>query len=162
MTIGMLRKKGMLTAVSVALAALAGTAAGQDIAMKEQAGVRWACGGAGVEERAALASLRSQANLELLFVTARRGGYLADVAVSIYAPKAASPLLEFTAEGPMCMIFAPAGAYRIEASFKDAKRVQQASAGAAGKPARAVFSFPGEPWDGVWASEEEKRQAKTD
>jgi hypothetical protein len=160
MTIGALCRKVVSKALALALAAFTSVAAAQDIAMKEQGGVRWACGGVGAEERAALASLRPQANLELLFVTAKRGGYLADVAVSVYAAQAASPLLQFTAEGPTCMILAPAGRYRIEASFNDVRRVRQASAGASGKPERLVFSFPDAPWDGVWASEEEKQSVR--
>lgn len=141
------------------LAAFAGLATAQDIAMKEHAGIRWACGGAGVEERAALAALRSQANLELLFVTAKRGGYLADVEVSVYAADKASPVLELTAQGPICMISAPTARYRIEASYGGVRRSLQVAANA--KQARVVFGFPEEPWDGIRASDEEKQQART-
>lgn len=141
------------------LAAFAGLAAGQDIGMKERAGIRWACGGAGVEERTALAALRAQSNLELLFVTARRGGYLADVEVSIYVADKASPVLQLLAEGPICLISAPAAKYRIEASYGGMKRSLQV--GASVKQARAVFAFPEEPWDGIKASDEEKQQARS-
>jgi hypothetical protein len=67
------------------LAAFAGLAVAQEIGLNERNGIRFACGGADVEERAALTALRSQANLELLFVTAKRGGYLADVQLAVYA-----------------------------------------------------------------------------
>jgi len=140
------------------LAAFAGLAAAQSIAMKEQSGIRWACGGAGVEERAALARLRPQANLELLFVTAKRGGYLADVEVAVYAADKFSPVLQVTAEGPMCLISAPKGDYRIEATYGGAKRSLRAAANT--RPARVVFAFPEEPWDGIKASDEEKQQAR--
>jgi hypothetical protein len=147
--------------VGAALAVLAGATAGQDPVMKEHAGVRFACGGVGAEERAALAALRSQANVELLFVTAKRGGYLADAAVSLYSSDAAAPRLQFNADGPMCVMLLPAGRYRIEAVLNGVKQVRQASASTtAGKPARLVFQFPPETWDGVWASEEEKQQQK--
>jgi hypothetical protein len=75
--------KTFLFASSLALCA--GLVSAQDIAMKEHAGLRFACGGAGFEERAELALLRPQANLELLFITAKRGGYLADAEVAVFA-----------------------------------------------------------------------------
>jgi len=139
-----------------ALAATTGLAVAQDIVMREQGGIRWACGGVGVEERAALAALRPQANLELLFVTAKRGGYLADVAVTVYAGE--KSVLQLTAEGPMCELSAPAGKYRIETAYGGVKRSQQVTVGAG--LSRVVFGFPGEPWDGIKASDEEKQQAR--
>jgi hypothetical protein len=142
--------------LSGALAMFAGAVAAQDISMKKDGAIAWACGGAGVEERVALAALRPQANLELLFVTAKRGGYLADVAVTVY--EGDKPVLQVTAEGPMCELAAPAGKYRIEAVYGGVKRSQQASAGA--KISRVVFRFPEEPWDGIRASDEEKQQAR--
>jgi hypothetical protein len=150
----------MKTALLLAstLAACTGLAAAQEIGMKEHAGLRWACGGAGVEERAALATLRPQANVELLFVTAKRGGYLADVEVSVYAADKTAPVLQVTAEGPICMISAPAAKYRIEASYGGVKRSAQIAADK--KLARVVFGFPEEPWDGIRASDEEKQQAR--
>jgi len=141
------------------LAAFAGLAAGQDIGMKERAGIRWACGGAGVEERAALAVLRAQSNLELLFVTARRSGYLADVELAITPADKTSPALQVTAEGPICMISAPKGNYRIDATYGGAKRSLRVAADT--RQARVVFAFPEEPWDGIKASDEEKQQARS-
>lgn len=149
------------TLLALSLWAFGGAAAAQSLAMKEQNGVHFACGGVGADEREALAALRSEANLELLFVTAKRGGYLADVAVAVQGPDAASPRLEFTVDGPQCVMRVPEGRYRIEASYAGHKRVQQTNAGrTTGKPARVVFSFPGEPWDGIWASDEEKKPTR--
>jgi len=145
--------------LATTLAACAGLASAQDIAMKQHAGLRFACGGVGVEERATMAALRPQANVELLFVTAKRGGYLADVEVTVYAADKSSPALQVTAEGPMCMLSAPAAKYRIEASYGGVKRSAQIAADK--KPARVVFGFPEEPWDGIRASDEEKQQART-
>lgn len=87
--------------------------------MKDERGVRWICGGAGADERRELAVLESQANLKLLLVTEKRGGYLADVEVSLFERGA------------------------------DPHKLQ-----------RTVLAFPAEPWDGVWASDEEKAQAR--
>ena len=140
------------------LALCAGFASAEDIAMKEHAGLRFACGGAGVEERTALAALRPQANLEFLFVTAKRGGYLADVEVAVFAADKASPVLQVTAQGPMCMISAPAAKYRIEATYGGVKRSAQVAA--ADKPAQVVFRFPEPPWDGTRATDEERRSSR--
>jgi hypothetical protein len=145
------------------LFAIAVAAPAQPLAMKDEAGMRWVCGGVGVEERKALAALEPQANLKLLFVTVRRGGYLADIALDLYdTPEAKKPRLSLAADGPICLVQAPAGRYRLEASFGDVRRTATALIGKeAGKPVRLVFSFPGEPWDGIWASEEEKGGART-
>jgi hypothetical protein len=124
-------------------------------------GLRWACGGVGAEERAALATLRPEATLELLFVTARRGGYLADASVSIAPDKAPAKPLALRADGPICLLVAPPGAYRIAAELAGEKRVLRAAVAAGRRaPARLVFTFPAEPWDGIWADPEEKRQAR--
>jgi len=146
---------------AVALAAACATAQAQELTMKEQDGLRWVCGGVGVEERQALAALEPQANLKLLLVTEKRGGYLADVGVSLYDAGAQAPRLSVVADGPMCLIHAPAGRYRIEGSSGTVKRSATANVPKESKhPVRVVLSFPGEPWDGVWASDEEKRGAR--
>ena len=142
-----------------AFAAFASLSAGQDIAMKTQGGIGWVCGGAGVEERAALAALRPQANLELLFVTARRGGYLADVEVAIFPGDKNSPVVQITAGGPICMISVPKGNYRIDATYAGVSRSLRVAADT--RQARVVFAFPEEPWDGIKASDEEKQQARS-
>jgi hypothetical protein len=145
----------------LALASLALSAPVQAIPIQEHGAAKWACGGAGVEERETLASIRSASSLELLFVTEKRGGYLADVAVKLERADGTAPALRFVSDGPICMMTVPAGAYRIEASFAGATRTQRvAVSSATGKAARVVFQFPGEPWDGIWASDEEKRSAR--
>lgn len=130
-------------ALAAALAAFAGFAGAQDIGMKEHAGLRFACGGIGFEERAALAALRPQTNVELLFATGKRGAYVADVQVSIFGADKTSPVLELRANGPMCLISAPAAKYRVEATYAGVKRSAQLEAGA--KQTQLLFSFPQEP-----------------
>ncbi len=119
---------------------------------------RWACGGVGADERRALDALRPQSNVELLFVSAERGGYLADASFKVSA--GARTLFASENEGPICLLALPAGAYRIEARRGEVVRTQSLQVGAKAGPRRVVFSFPGEPWDGISASEEEKRQAR--
>lgn len=129
--------------------------------MTQEAGVRWVCGGVGAEERRELAALEPRANLKLLFVTQKRGGYLADVAVAVTEQGAKARRLEIRSDGPVCLLDLPAGRYRVEASFGGTQRGVEVKLGAdAAKLQRAVFAFPGEPWDGIWADEEEKRGAR--
>jgi len=154
------RTKGSL--IAVALAAWCATAQGQPLAMKDENGLRWACGGIGVEERQALAELERQANLKLLFVTAKRGGYLADVDVSLY-PSGAAGLAQLTmiAQGPICVIDAPPGRYRIEASYNGVKRAATVTLRKDGKrPVQVALTFPEEGWDGIKATDEEKRSSR--
>ena len=147
---------------AVALACLSLSFATQAIPIHEEGAARWACGGAGVEERATLASIRSASSLELVFVTEKRGGYLADVEIVLERADGAAPPVRFVADGPICMLDVPAGAYRIAASFQGTTRTQRAAAARSGShAARVVFRFPEEPWDGIRASDEEKQSART-
>lgn len=128
----------------------------------QQAGpLQYACGGIGAGERMEMKALAREANLELLFVTQKRGGYLADVALTISDAKDAE-LLRTRADGPICVLMLPAGRYRVSATYAGATRTAQVDGGgAAGKPRRVVLSFPGEKWDGIRASDEEKGSART-
>jgi hypothetical protein len=144
--------------VSCAAAALCAPAFAQPLAMTSSGEVKWVCGGVGAEERRELAALESDANLKLAFVTAKRGGYLADVAVSV---SMAARTLNVKADGPYCLLRLPPGRYRIEATFNGVQRALVATVGdKTGRPARLAFVFPEEPWDGLKASDEEKREAK--
>ncbi len=129
--------------VVAALAALPLSAGAQQFTMQESGGMRWACGGVGEEERDGLAALQSQANLSVMSVAGKRGAYLADVQLALYDAKSKSPRLEIKTDGPICLIHAAPGRYRIEASFDGAKRSAEATIAANGKrPARVVLVFP--------------------
>jgi hypothetical protein len=134
--------KGFL--VVVALAAACGAAQAQAPALRDDAGLRWVCGGIGEEEREALAALEPQVNLKLLFVTGTRGAFVANVDVSLY--DGATELLRFTmiAQGPLCLIQAPAGRYRIAATYEELRleRTVALPERRAKDPVRVVFSFP--------------------
>lgn len=118
----------------------------QTLTTQEQAGVRWVCGGVGIEEREALSPLRQQANVELVFVTAPRGAYLADVLLTVHAGASDEHLLSVRTQGPICLLHLPAGRYRIEASRLGEHRGLTASGGAAdGRPQRTILAFPEEP-----------------
>ena len=133
-------KKRWLILCSVMACAGAGA---QPLAMQEQAGVRWLCGGIGVSEREAFAKLESQANLKLVFAAGKEGAYLADVGVVVSDPAGKKVPLRFTASGPICLIAAPAGTYRVEATYRDTKASAPAAVGkAAGHPGTVVLRFP--------------------
>lgn len=148
-------------AAIAALALVAANDAAAQIEWKDEHGVGAACGGVGAEERAALRALESRANLKLLLVTAKRGGYLADVDLALYVQGASAPRLELRAQGPICLFRVPAGNWRIEARRANVLRTTRVPvAPVTGLPLRAVLAFPEETWDGVRASTAEKRQAR--
>ena len=146
-----------------AICAAAGAAAAANIAALEvnsKGGAEWACGGAGAEERAQLKLLQAEATASLLFVTAVRGGYLADVDFVVHDRNGAA-VLQGRADGPMCFLRMPAGSYRVEASYQGAKRTASVQAARVpGKPTRAVMTFPRDPNETIAASAEEKAQAR--
>jgi hypothetical protein len=145
--------------VVCALALAAFSAQAREPQMASEGAVQYFCGGVGADERRAMQALEPQANLKLLFVTVKRGGYLADAAVTISDGKATR--FSAVADGPVCLLQLPAGKYRVTADIGGTRRSVQVAVGAqAGKPRQAAFSFPGEAWDGIWASDEEKQQAR--
>jgi len=145
-----------LIATACALASLA--AAAQELAMKRDGAVSWTCGGVGADERRAIEALKPQARIEVLFVTAKRGGYVSDARLAMYDARGGR-VLDVAADGPVCLIDAPAGRYRLEATYSGVTRKARSTIGNAGAPRRIVFAFPEEPWDGIRASPEEKAQA---
>jgi len=150
----------MKTLATLLALALPLGAAAQGIAFRHAGNIAWACGGVGSDERRALDAMRGEAQLELLLVTAGRGGYTSGAHVAIASAKGGTAAT-FDADGPTCLVQAPAGAYRIEATLNGTTRNATAHAPARGKPARVVMSFPDEPGDDIRASEEEKREAAT-
>lgn len=131
------------TLSALALAAVSMSASAQPFEMKEQAGVRWTCGGIGTDERAAFAKMEPQSNLKLVFATGKRGEYVADIAVSLTDMAGKRMNVQFTADGPVCLIQAPAGSYRVEAVYANTKQGAAAALGKqAGAPATVIFNFP--------------------
>jgi hypothetical protein len=133
-------------------------AAAVPLAMQRGPGVAWVCAGVGADERRELEALRGESNLEVVVVTAKRGGYLAGAKVALYREKSAAPLLETVADGPVCLARLAPGDYRVEAALEGVRRVLRASVPQKGR-ARVVVPFPDEAWDGIKASDDEKRQA---
>jgi hypothetical protein len=150
-------RSGLLVIASALCMALL-PARGQPLRQQSAGDLRYTCGGIGADERRALESLRGDARLEIVLATAKRGAYLSDVAVAIQAGGA--PAVRFVASGPICLVDAPPGSYRIEARQGEVVRAQNVKIGGGRTHARIVMTFPDEPWDGILASEEEKRQAR--
>ena len=151
---------GTRRSLLAALALASFSAQGRDLAMESSGGAQYVCGGVGAEERRAMQALEATANLKLLFVTLRRGGYLADTAVEI-TDSGGAKRLRTTADGPICLLQLPAGRYRVSATFAGVTRTASvALRGQPGRPQQVALQFPAEPWDGIWASSEEKQQAR--
>ena len=130
-----------LLAAALALPAAAGYAQPQPLAMQDKAGVSYACGGIGDEGREALLALRPQANIELLLVSEKRGSYLAGVNLRLARAGSGAEGAHIQAEGPICLIQAPPGTYRIDATYEGVTRSRNVTA-STGRPKPAVFAFP--------------------
>src|SRR5436190_17701765 len=140
--------------VALALAAAATQAAA--IESNANGNAQWVCGGAGEQERIELKGMESKSNAQLLFVTASRGGYLADVDFVVRDQKGAT-VLQGRADGPKCLMTVPAGRYRVEATYEGSRRSANFQvARATGKPGRAVLTFPLDRSETIAASPEEK------
>lgn len=131
---------------------------GAPLEWRREPGASWVCGGVGSDERRQINSLERNARLEVRFVTEKRGAYLAGVQWSLVGPGSSTPLVRDTAEGPVCLVEAPPGAYRIEAVHGDARRSTRAVIGKSGVT-RATLAFPGDEGETIRASPEEKAQA---
>jgi len=140
----------------VALALAAAATQAPAIESNASGSAKWVCGGAGEQERIELKGMESQSNAQLLFVTASRGGYLADVDFVVRDQKGAT-VLQGRADGPKCLLTVPAGRYRVEATYEGARRSANFQvAGSLGKPGRTVLAFPRDPTDTIASSHEEK------
>jgi hypothetical protein len=124
-----------------------------------QGAASFACGGAGAEERAQLKPLEADATASLLFITAVRGGYLADVDFTVRDRNGAT-VLQGRADGPMCLLRVPPGSYRVEAAYEGHRRTASFQTARPGKPTRAVLTFPRDPNETIAASPEERAQAR--
>ncbi len=144
---------------AAALAAAPALSWADTAGFRREGNIEWACGGVGADERRVLAMLGTQANLEVVMATAQRGGYVAGVELALHAASGTAALWHQPAEGPICFFKVPPGAYRVEARLAGVQRQARVLV-APGRPTRVVLTFPDEPWDGVSASEEEKRQAR--
>jgi hypothetical protein len=151
-------KKLQVLAAALSLAAAGGAHA---LETGSSGKAEWACGGAGVEERADMKILESVANAGMLFVTEQRGGYLADVDFLV-RDSSGTPVLEGRADGPYCLLRVPAGRYKVEATYEGVRRTATVVASReAGKPARARIAFPPDPSENIAPTAAEKASSRS-
>ena len=109
--------------------------------MEQSGGVSWRCGGIGSDERDTLQKMEPGSNLKLVFAAGARGEYVANVGVTLTEGKGAA--VKFVAQGPICLINAPAGRYRVEAAFGGTQRgASTMLAKDPAAPAMVVIRFP--------------------
>ena len=82
----------------------------------EAAGVTYAAGGIGLEDRQRLTAREKEFNLKLVFTLAE-GNYLSDVGVAVKDAGGKS-LLNLPATGPIVLVKLPRGAYVVQASYE--------------------------------------------
>lgn len=153
--------KPLIPAVLWASLAIAGPAGAVPPAFQAVGDIAYLCGGIGSDERRALEALRGQARVEIVFASAQRGAYLSDVRLALRKDGTTGPEVEVVSNGPVCLVDAPPGRYRLEARLGDVVRRRTVTVPAGRSLSKVVVAFPDEPWDGIRASEEEKRQART-
>lgn len=142
-----------------AAASLSSSALGAPPRYEGDFGIQWSCGGVGSDERRALAALGREASLEVAMVTAGRGAYVAGAELSLHGSSPGATL-RGVADGPICFFKLPPGQYRIEATLDGTRREARAVVKAGARPAKVTISFPDKSWDGIRASDAEKRQAR--
>ena len=146
--------------LAIAPALLAPLASAQGLTWRDQESIGWACGGIGFEERQTLREYESRGNVGLLFVTATRGGLVADVRLRVVAVNDPSRGLEITAEGPQCVLRLTAGEWLVQARYGDVTREKTFSLRTS-TPAplqRIQLSFPNGLGETPRASPEESSQ----
>jgi hypothetical protein len=151
-------KKLQILAAALSLAAVSGAFA---LETGSAGKMEYACGGAGVEERADMKVLESVANASMLFVTEQRGGYLADVDFLV-RDSSGTPVLEGRADGPYCLLRVPAGRYKVEATYGGVRRTASVVAARdPGKPTRARIAFPRDPSETIMPTAEERASSRS-
>lgn len=132
-----------LTALSAGASAQSSVGSTAPSFPTNQAGeVTWVCAGVGADEREAFAKSEPGTNLKLVFAAGKLGEYLASVDVVLVNQAGKRTPIHFTADAPICLISAPAGRYRVEASFRNAKRSMTTTAVKdAKRPTTLVFRF---------------------
>ncbi|MGC3965267.1 MAG: hypothetical protein QM803_18655 [Rhodocyclaceae bacterium] len=97
------------------------------------------CGGISDEGMAALKTHKRDANAELLFTEGAERAWVSGVAVTVRGGGLQQPL-QFTADGPSCLLRLPDGDYMVQASYKDVPRSQNVKVG--GASSQTVFNWP--------------------
>jgi hypothetical protein len=89
--------------------------------------VTYVCGGVATDEQRALDAKSGNYNMGLLFTQGPRGEYLSDVTVSL--TRNGREVANFVADGPKCLLRAPAGSYNVRATYEGRTKTQVVSTG---------------------------------
>ena len=112
-----LRRGALLGALTVGLFS---PALSQAAEMHHAGAVSYVCGGVGEDALRALQAMAPRFNLGFWMVEGPRGAYLADVLIRI--THQGRTVAAFTADGPLCLVRAPAGQYSIDGRYKQQQR----------------------------------------
>jgi hypothetical protein len=132
--------KGSILGLAAWLACGAALAQPASLQPKTENGVRYICGGVGLDESEYLKQEAKKGG-QLLTFAARDGSYLANVHVTI-ADARGKPVLQTDCDGPMMLVNLPGkGTYKVSADYRGKTMTRSLSAG--GKEGRrAVFVWP--------------------
>ncbi|MFA9438027.1 hypothetical protein ACDA63_00150 [Uliginosibacterium sp. sgz301328] len=99
----------------------------------------YVCGGISAEGMAALQKQKGDSNAEFLFTEGPERAWVSGVSVTIRGNGLQQPL-QFTSDGPSCLLRLPTGEYTVQASYKDMPRSQRVKVG--GASSQTVFNWP--------------------
>lgn len=118
-----MRLRKLLWSSALAILLTARLAEAQVVPSQTEEGVRFASGGVGAEEAAAMRAAASDYSLEILFAS-RQGAHLSGVEVRIARTDGAE-VLDTTSQGPMLLVDLPPGTYTLEASVGGASQTRR-------------------------------------
>lgn len=90
---------------------------------QSEAGIPYASGGVGEDERNALAAATAGYSLKLVFAEKGSGHYLSDVRVAIKGSKG-KDILEAVSDGPWFLAKLPPGSYQVTAAFGEQRQTR--------------------------------------
>jgi hypothetical protein len=112
-----------------------------DLLPRQAGAVSYVCGGVGQAEQQEIKAAAPRYDMMLTFAVSN-GSYLADVDVEIKDRRGAV-VLSARCDGPLMLVDLPAnGTYRVTAQANGQVRQKTVTAGASGRPSRAVFVWP--------------------
>jgi len=89
--------------------------------------VTYICGGVAADEQQALLGMARSYNMNLLFTQGGRGEYLSDV--DVHLTHGGREVASFKADGPRCLVRAPAGKYGVHATYEGRTKTASVSTG---------------------------------
>src|SRR5262249_7910850 len=102
---------------------------GQDVPeIKQEGAIRYAMGGVGEDERAAMEAMRKDFNLELTFAAKGDGNFLADVDLAIRDARD-RVVLGTRIDAPIVLAQLPPGRYTVSATFNGETQTRKVSIG---------------------------------